>query len=119
MPNTTLPKSEIALNPGLRLRTQALALLQEAQAFDGLKPFIVTHTHSFGETTYVLWAAETPSQIEAETVLDCEFEPDREETLVVEDCFTLEEMAGVSVTARLPDILESLQSPGQNNRPTP
>lgn len=108
-----------AVDKGLLLRTKALALLQEAQAVDGLKPFTVTHTHSFGESTYVLWAAETPTQEQAEAVLDSEFEPDREETLVVEDCFSLEEMSGVAVTARLPDILESLRSPGQDDSPSP
>lgn len=107
------------VDKGLLLRTKALALLQEAQAVDGLKPFTVTHTHSFGESTYVLWAAEKPTQEEAKAVLDSEFEPDREETLVVEDCFSLEEMSGVAVTARLPDILESLQSPGQADSPSP
>lgn len=104
---------------GMLLRTKALALLQEAQAVDGLKPFTVTHTHSFGESTYVLWAAEKPTQEQAEAVLDSEFEPDHEETLAVEDCFSLEEMSGVAVTARLPDLLESLQSPDQDDSPSP
>ena len=104
---------------GMLLRSKALALLQEAQVVDGLKPFTVTHTHSFGESTYVLWAAETPSQEEAEAVLDSEFEPDREETLVVEDCISLDEMSGVAVTARLRDILQSRQSPSQDDSPSP
>ena len=117
--NTTVPKVESALDRGLRLRTQALAMLQEAQAADGLKPFTVTHTHSYGESTYVLWAAETPTQEHAKAVLDCEFEPDREETLAVEDCFTLEEMTGVALTARLQDILDSSESPCQDDTPSP
>lgn len=117
--NTTVPKVERAFDQGLRLRTQALALLQEAHAADGLKPFTVTHTHSYGESTYVLWAAETPTQEHAKAVLDCEFEPDREETLAVEDCFTLEEMTGVAMTARLQDILDSSESPCQDDTPSP
>ena len=117
--NTTVPKVESALDRGLRLRTQALALLQEAQAADGLKPFTVTHTHSYGESTYVLWAAETPTQEHAKAVLDCEFEPERDETLAVEDCFTLEEMTGVALTARLQDILDSSESPCQDDTPSP
>lgn len=116
---TSSAPEQSVLDKGVLLRTKALALLQEAQALDGLKPFTVTHTHSFGESTYVLWAAEKPTLEEAEAVLDSEFEPDREETLAVEDCFTLEEMSGVAVTARLPDILESLQSPGQDDSPSP
>lgn len=94
------------MDRGLFLRTKALALLQDAQALDGLKPFTVTHTHSHGESTYLLWSVERPSQDDAQAVLDSEFEPDREETIVVEDNFTLEEMTGVAQTARLKDILD-------------
>lgn len=114
-----LEAQQSVVDKGLLLRTKALALLQEAQAVDGLKLFTVTHTHRFGESSYVLWAAEKPTQEQAEAVLDSEFEPDREETLAVEDCFSLEEMSGVAVTARLPDLLESLQSPGQADSPSP
>lgn len=113
--NTAEQKVESALNRGVRLRSQALALLQEAQSFDGLKPFTVTHTHSYGESTYVLWAAEMPTQEHAKTVLDCEFEPEREESLAVEDGFTLEEMTGVALTARLQDILDRSELPGPDD----
>ena len=101
-----VPPNERAMDRGLFLRTKALALLQDAQALDGLKPFTVTHTHSHGESTYLLWSVERPSQDDAQAVLDSEFEPDREETIVVEDNFTLEEMTGVAQTARLKDILD-------------
>lgn len=104
------------LDKALQLRTEALALLQEAQAIDGLKPFTVTHTHSHGESTYILWAAATPSKDEAVAVLDCEFESDRDETLTVDECFTLEEMTGVSTTARLQDIQASFDSLADTNR---
>ena len=101
---TTDPKSMKAL----QLRVQALALLQEAQQLDGLKPFTVTHMHAYGDSTYLLWAESVPDEAQAELVLDCEFEPELNESLIVEGHFRLEEMAGTSSTSRLPDILESL-----------
>nr|WP_314710554.1 hypothetical protein [uncultured Comamonas sp.] len=100
----TDPKSTKAL----QLRTQALAMLQEAQQLDGLKPYTVTHTHDAGCSTYVIWAESMPSEEHAKSVLDCEFEPWRDEYLSVEGHHFLDDMAGASVTSRLPDILESL-----------
>jgi len=96
-----------SMDKGLIQRTSALALLRDAQGSDGLKPFAVTHIHSDGESTYVLWSVKTPTAEEAEAVLDCEFEPERGESLVVEESCTLEEMTGVDASARLPDILAS------------
>jgi hypothetical protein len=111
-----MEKSHDVLTKGLILRSKALALLQEAQALDGLKPFTVTHHHSYGASTYVLWAETQPSEDEAEAVLDAEFEPDRDETLEIEDNFTLEEMTGVATTSRLQDIQESFEPAEHVNR---
>lgn len=93
----------------LQLRARALALLQEARELDGLRPFAVTHRHEFGSSTYLLWAARTPQEHEAEAALDADYEPDREE-LAIEEDLTLEQLAGVAPEARLPNILESLQA---------
>ena len=98
----------------LQLRAQALALLQEAQQIDGLKPFTVTHTHRFGNSTYVLWAKSMPDQDQAISVLDSAFEPERDEYLAIEDGHSLEEMTGASATSRLPDILASFTTPADS-----
>lgn len=89
----------------LQLRTKALALLKEAATLDGLKPYGVTHHHAYGASTYLLWAAEVPNEDEATRVLDAEYEPDKDEEINIETSLTLEELTGVAVTARLPDIL--------------
>lgn len=101
-PSTQLDRD---VDRALLLRAQALALLQEAQAIDGLKPFTVTHTHREGESTYVVWAPEPPTEGQVEAVLESSFEPYRDETLVIEGCHTLEELTGVAIGSRLLDIV--------------
>lgn len=102
----TDPKSTKAL----QLRTQALAILQEAQQLDGLKPYTVTHSHCAGNSTYIIWATSMPSEEQAKTVLDSAFEPWRDEHLTVEGHHFLDDVAGTSVTSRLPDIQEIQES---------
>ena len=87
---------------GLVLRCQALALLEQAAAVDGLKPFAVTHQHEFGASTYLLWSTAKPTESDAVEVLDSLFEPERNEWLTVEEDLTLQEMCGVSVGSRTP-----------------
>lgn len=81
-----------------QLRRQAADLLRQAQALDGLKPFIVTHAHEFGESSYMTWFGDEPTEEMATSVLDSEFEPDRNETLFVEEYVTIEELVGVTTT---------------------
>lgn len=100
---TTDPDSTKAL----QLRAQALALLQEARQLDGLAPFTVTHSHSYGTSTYVLWPEATPDELQAATVLDSQFEPERDERPAVGEGHSLDEMVGVSTASRLPALLES------------
>jgi hypothetical protein len=116
------PDSSSPSDPGLasydkalQLRVEALALLEQAAALDGLQPFSVTHRHEYGASTYLLWAAEPPDENDAARVLDVDFEPDKDEELHVETQFTLEELVGVAVTTRLADLLE--QEP--NDSPMP
>lgn len=90
------------LDKALALRAQAVGLLQEAQALDGLKPFTVTHSHRFGDTTYLVWSAQEPTEQQAVAVLESEFEPERDEHLAIEGNHTLEEVAGLATNARLP-----------------
>lgn len=89
---------------GLFLRTKALALLEEAQAVDGLKPFVVTHSHNYGSSSYIAWNKEMPDEDDAEKVLDAEYEPDKDESLTIEENLTLSEMVGVAMSSRIPDI---------------
>lgn len=91
----------------LSLRVQALGLMQEASAIDGLKPFSVTHNHQEGSSTYLLWAKGAPSEEDAAAVLEADYEPERDESLDIETVFSLEELTGVAVTARLPALLVS------------
>lgn len=100
----------------MALRTQALALLQRAESIDGLKPFIVMHEHDSGTSGYLAWNRTEPNESEASAVLNAEFEEDREEVLTIESNITLEEISGVALTARIPDILDSLEEPTQTNR---
>lgn len=89
----------------LSLRAQALALLEQAQAIDGLKPFVVMHDHEFGASGYVCWFDREPRQEEAEAILETEFEPDRGERLQV-DSLTLAELAGTAVSSHLAAVEE-------------
>jgi len=95
------------ITEGLRLRTHAIALLQQAQEIDGLRPFSVTHNHRHGSSTYMLWAHELPRNEDAALVTQGEYDGESNETLDIETYFDLEEICGVSVTSRLPALLES------------
>lgn len=95
----------MSLDTALNLRKRAMALLDQAEALDGLHPFVVTHRHNFGQSSYVLWARTQPAQEDAELVLDATFDPDDEE-LTIEGDFTLEEFVGVSPAHRLLDLID-------------
>lgn len=97
----------------LALRMQALALLKQAQAIDGLKPFALAHEHRGGTSVYLCWANMQPTEEEACEVLSAfgnEFEPEREEVITVEDELTIEQIAGVDPNARVADLLERATS---------
>lgn len=79
----------------LNLRAQAQRLLEMAQAIDGRRPFLVTHAHEYGSSGYVIWHTHTPTQKQAAALLDAQFEPDRNESLSIEDNLTLRELTGV------------------------
>lgn len=85
----------------LALRVQALGLLQEAQALDGLRLFVVTHHHEYGASVYLVWSDDSPSEEDACLVLDAEFEEDRNESIDIDPSLTLEEMTGVAPASRM------------------
>lgn len=99
MSNIKTKKCVNDFDKAMDLRKQALALLQEAQAIDGLKPFTANHSHRFGETTYIIWSAQTPDEDEATSVLEDEFESELE-TLFIQEGITLEQMTGVDPATR-------------------
>ena len=96
----------------LKLRVEALALLQQAESLDRLKPYAVTHEHRSGSSTYFLWASHAPSTEEACTVLDAPFESELDETLDIMGYFTLDELTGVSIGSRLDNLVEFDASSG-------
>lgn len=95
----------------LALRQQAADLLSRAHALDKLNHYLVLHEHSFGSSVYLLWAEKSPSQEEATLVLDSRFEPKYGEYLTVFDEFTMSELTGVSVSHRLPELIERHDHP--------
>lgn len=92
----------------LSLRIQALALLERAQALDGLRPFALHHAHDCGDSTYIVWSSREPEIDEASQMLDAEFEPDRGENLSIESSITLQEITGTVPSARVHDTIESV-----------
>lgn len=99
----------IDLRSALDMRKEALELLEKAQGIDGLKPFIVMHEHAYGTSGYMCWSnSEDPSRDEVSSVLDSEFEEDREETLTVQS-IELDELTGVAPTSHGIDPQKELE----------
>lgn len=87
----------------LSLRAQALALLQRAQEIDGLHPYLIHHSHEYSQTGYLIWAPGPElSEEAAASVLESSFEPEKNEFLDIESGVSLEEVAGIDVSKRLP-----------------
>ncbi|MBK6616450.1 hypothetical protein [Ottowia sp.] len=102
----------------LSLRVQALALLQQAQELDGLHPFLIHHSHQYIGTSYLVWAQTEPDEETAAKMLDSQYEPEKNEGLHIESGVTLEEIAGTSVAHRVPDVLASDPSDGDETSDT-
>lgn len=76
------------------LRRQAVELLEQAKAMDGLRHVMVAHEHEYGTTMYVgLFDSDTPSEEEAVQLLQSKFEPERDECLTIE-AFNLQDLTG-------------------------
>lgn len=76
------------------VRCKALADLQHARSLDHKNPYSITHRHNYGQTTYILWSVDEPTEEEAIKLLHSEYEPDKDESLTIE-MLTLEELLGV------------------------
>lgn len=89
----------------LALRVRAAALLEEAQALDGLLPFAVVHQHSSGSTHYVAWGpiqkGEAPSEDQCIRILESLYEEGRGETLESHE-LELSDLCGLNVAGRFP-----------------
>jgi hypothetical protein len=99
-PAMPMPETTPSRDPDL-LRAKALALLQEAQSIDGLKPFFAIHVHEneYGEIPYVVWAKSNPGD-DVQVMFEADFDPDSEFISVYEG-FDLESMVGVK--GRMPE----------------
>lgn len=84
-------------------RQQALILLQEAQAIDGLKPWLFTHTKSNGlHDDYLIWADKPPSYqavINAKHVINGKFGDG--DDISVGLLGSLDELVGISPKVRI------------------
>lgn len=83
------------------LRLRAQELLDQAASLDGLKPFVVTHSHQYGASSYLVWKDSKPDEQDVVGILDGEFEPEKEEYLTIEDNIKTEELTGSSAVTRL------------------
>lgn len=91
----------------LQLRIQAQALLEQAYAIDGLKPFSVTHHHRHGSSTYLLWADQAPDDHLAAELLGADFEPEVRESMEIVEGFTLKDLCGTAVASRFECLHDS------------
>lgn len=80
----TVPAAESEVTSA-SLRQQALALLEQAHALDGRKPFVLVHRHEYGDTTYLTWQTQEPSGETLQKVLQAPFEPEKDEEVLVAD----------------------------------
>lgn len=87
-------------------RLQALSLLKEAQAIDGVRPFLVTHLHAVGNgaDSYVVWSNLYPGDEEASAVLPSGLKFDEGEALIIDDEITLEDVTGNDIEYRLDKV---------------
>lgn len=67
--------------PAGALRALAHALLARAHEIDGLRPYVVTHSHRHGETYYTTWSATPPTEEQMAALLVEPYEPERNESL--------------------------------------
>jgi len=81
----------------ITLREEALKLLKQAQAIDGMMPHIVMHHHEYGDTGYIFWSDKiTPEEDEVvKAVLHSDFEPHKGEYLTVDNVL-LPELLGLA-----------------------
>lgn len=87
----------------LELRRQALALLQEAEGLDSLKPYVIRHEHRWGEEERLVWAAAEPSHEAAKKSVG--YQEWQNEVVTVQQCFPLEQLTGADPKARWNDAV--------------
>lgn len=86
-----------AKNDSRFMRRQAARLLKQAEDLDGLKPSIITHNHEYGFSSYIGWSDSEPTEEKVvNSQLGIDYEPDRGESLDIEQEVKLEELTGSS-----------------------
>ncbi|VWC79826.1 hypothetical protein BLA39750_01111 [Burkholderia lata] len=103
-------RSKDAETEAMVLRVKALGLLQQAEAVDALKPFVVVVTRGDETTACLAWNHNEPRRKEVEALLGGELGTCCGDRDLNESKVTLEEIAGVALNARIPDILDSFIS---------
>jgi hypothetical protein len=82
----------------MELRRKALALLQQAERLDSLKPYVIRHEQQWGEEKRLVWAAAEPSHEAAKKSVGSE--EWQNERVLVYPCFPLAELTGADPKTR-------------------
>lgn len=85
----------------LQLRVQALALLEQAAAIDGMKPFVAVHHDGQQATPFLLWSAATPDEEAVAAVIEASVDPGRGERIAIDSSISLGEISGTDPTCRI------------------
>jgi len=99
--SATAGRNEDGAGEAQALRVRATQLLLDACRRDKLQPFLVTHQHNYGATSYVCWNETPPTEQEVTPILESAFEPERGESLTIEDQVRLDELTGADHVGRL------------------
>lgn len=78
------------------LRASAAVLLAQAQHLDGKRAYIATHSHEYGQTGYLVWSPEFPTDRDIRPLLISPFEPHLGEELTVANTVTAAELTGAA-----------------------
>lgn len=107
---TPTRQEKAASAEAMELRRQALALLQQAEKLDALKPYVIRHEYQWGEEERLVWAAAEPSHEAAKKSVG--FQEWQNERVLVQQCFPLEELTGADTKTRWGAAAETKQASG-------
>ena len=104
---TPTQQEKAASVEAMELRRQALALLQQAEKLDSLKPYVIRHEQQWGEEERLVWAAAEPTHEAAKKSVG--FQELQNERVLVQQCFQLEELTGADPKTRWGAAAETKQ----------
>jgi hypothetical protein len=93
----------------MELRRQALALLQQAEKLDSLKPYVIRHEQQWGDEERLVWAAAVPSHEAAKKSVG--FQEWQNERVLVQQCFPLEQLTGADPKTQWNEAVTRTQEP--------